>query len=411
MPKFSSERFPPGFFDLPRDAGETLPADIIERWTTAPQTPDTARAILAPHRLHGAVVVSDSAGLTRLSRERALVEILAMISRPKELVHAWGTAAGGRALGVWAADNTEMFYPDQIAADRVIGAMLSAMDQIGKECEVRIGLCAHHGDFFVLGGGVYGPDADRVEIVAEDHTEGGELVITDSLAARLNGAHGFVLRPRADLERTFGAILRVDAGPRVTDAQPSDFDYPAPFTSVFFEEIADFNRTGRPSRMPKPAYHESAVVLIEREREDTDVPEVAVLNDLALSAAMKRIGASLLEGLGGTEIKTIGLISIFVFKDCASGVTFAEGFRAALRALGIACRIGVDTGQVLVFDLGAGARDIAGTPVNVASKLAQDLGEFGTIYVSEAAARKAGRAAESLREFKTAGVTIRAVAI
>ena len=385
VPKFSPDRFPPGFFDLPQGAGETLPVDIIDAWTHAAQTPDAARAILAPHRLEGAVVVSDSAGLTRLARERSLVEILAMVSRPKELVHAWGTAIGGRPLGVWAADNTEMFYPGEVPADLVVGAMLSAMDQVAKECEISIGLCAHRGEFFYLGGGVYGPDADRVEVVAEDHTEGGELVVTDRLAEAMLEPGSFALTPRADLAKEFGRILRVEAGPRAQNLEATNFAYPAPFTTVFFEEISSFTRIGRQSQMPKPEYRDSAVVLIEREREEMTVPEVAVLNDLALSAAMKRIGAALLEDLKGTEIKTSGLISIFVFHDAASAVTFAQGFRGELKQQGISCRIGIDSGQILVFDLGAGAKDVAGSPVNVASKLAQDVGEFGKIYVSDPA--------------------------
>ncbi len=411
MPKFSRERFPPGFFDLPRDAGETLPVEIIERWTRGTQTADTARAILAPHLLRGAVVSSDSAGLTRLTRELALVEILALISRPKELVHAWGTAIGGRALGVWAADNTQMYYPPAVGADRLIGSMLSAVDQIAKECRIAIGLCAHQGDFFELGGGVYGPDADRVEVVAEEHTEGGELVVTDTLAAALPEGHGFRFAPRDDLAREFGAILRVTGGPRVSDVEATDFNYPAPFTVGFFEEISTYTRTGRPSRMPKPEYHESAVVLIEREREETDIPEVAVLNDLALGAAMIRIGAALLADFKGTEIKTSGLVSIFVFQECRAAVDFAKGFRAALLEQGIACRIGVDAGQVLLFDLGGGARDIAGSPVNIASKLAQDVGEFGTIHVNETAARKAGITAGGLVSLEVSGVTLKVLVL
>src|SRR5450432_676107 len=105
MPRFSRDRFPPGFFDLPQSAGETLPLDIISRWTQGAQTPELARAILAPHVLRGTIVSSDSAGLTRLGRERPLIEILAMIGHPKEIIHAHGRALGGRAIGVWAADN------------------------------------------------------------------------------------------------------------------------------------------------------------------------------------------------------------------------------------------------------------------------------------------------------------------
>src|SRR6185369_2169770 len=106
-------------------------------------------------------------------------------------------------LGVWAADNTQMFYPPEVDGARLVGAMLSAVDQITKECEISIGLCAHRGEFYVLGGGVYGPDADRVEVVAEDHTEGGELLVTDTLAESF-AMGGFTLAPRDDLAPEFG---------------------------------------------------------------------------------------------------------------------------------------------------------------------------------------------------------------
>ena len=409
MAKFSSERFPPGFFDLPRDAGDVLPLDVIERWTTSAQTQEVARAILAPHTLRGVVVSSDAAGLTRLTRERPLVEILMMVNRPKELVHAWGAAIGGRALGVWAADNTQMFYGDAVAADRVVGMLLAMLDQVSAECEVAIGLCAHHGQFFELAGGVYGPDADRVELVAEEHTEGGELVITDALAAQLEEGR-YTLATRADLAREFGTILRVSGGPRLGDVTPEDFRYPAPFSVDFYEDLSR-TKGRRRSMLPKPRYQEVAVVLIEREAEDRDVPEVAALNDLALTAAMMRIGGALLRDLGGTEIKNAGLVGIYTFAQARPAVGFAEEFRRALRAQGIQCRIGVDVGQVLTFDLGGGKRDIAGSPVNIASKLAQDVGEFGSIYVSEAAATQAGTASEHRISVDVSGVPLAATVL
>ena len=70
-------------------------------------------------------------------------------------------------------------------------------------------------------------------------------------------------------------------------------------------------------------------------------------------------------------------------------------------------KIGIDEGEVLVFDLDTGASDIAGMPVNVASKMAQDWGEFGRIYLSDAVAQQLGGEAgfERLR-FEFAGVSI-----
>lgn len=151
------------------------------------------------------------------------------------------------------------------------------------------------------------------------------------------------------------------------------------------------------------------MVLVERERDVPDVPEVAVLNDLALSAATKRIGGGLLREHGGTEIKTGGPIGIYTFPDAAAATAFAQAFRQAFAEQGVATRIGIDVGPVLIFDLGHGSRDIAGSPVNVASKLAQDCGEFGKIYLSEEATRRARMERRSQTvSFDVSGVTLTA---
>lgn len=409
MAKFSRHRFPPGFFDLPSGAGETLPLEVITEWTTSAQTPEAARALLGPRTISGTVVSSDAAGLTKLTRERPLIEILAMVNHPKEVIHAHGKAVGGRSIGVWAADNTQMFYDAGIAGERVVSMLLTALDRVAKECRVGIGMAAHAGSFFELGNGVYGPDADRVEAVAEEHTEGGELVITDDIVRRLPDGHGFTLRPRTDLADRFGGIYRVTAGPLLEGLAATDINYPAPYSSDFTAGLSTYTRTRRDSVAPRPAYQDLAVVLIEREREETDIPEVAVLNDLALTAAMKRIGGTLLRELNGAEVKNFGLLSIYTFPECGAAVAFARAFRQALADQGIQCRIGIDVGPVLVFELGPGSRDIAGSAVNIASKLAQDVGEMGRIQISEAAATLAGAKRERpTRTFQVSGVELRA---
>jgi class 3 adenylate cyclase len=67
-------------------------------------------------------------------------------------------------------------------------------------------------------------------------------------------------------------------------------------------------------------------------------------------------------------------------------------------------------GRVLLFELGAGRYDVAGSPVNVASKLAQDAGKLGAITLTWASARAAGipdiTAVEALA---ASGITIEAV--
>ena len=409
MAKFPSERFPPGFFDLPQSAGESLPLEIIAEWTRSSQTPEIARAILVPYTRGGIIVSSDAAGLTRLTRERSLIEILAMLSRPKELIHAYGCAIGGRAVGVWAADNTEMFYPSEIDAERVLAMLRTAMDRIVVESEIGIGMAAHAGVFYELGGGVYGSDADRVELVAEEHTRSGELVVTGNVVDLLSSEHGITFEPRVDLLERFGDVRRVTDGPLLAGLDASNTAYPAPFSSAFTEDLSVYARTRRDSRVPKQAHEELAVVLIEREPEEPGVEEVAVLNNLALTAAMKRIGRTLLPATSGAEVKNAGLIGIYTFADCREAIDFAKSFRDALLAQGVQCRIGIDAGPVLVFELGAGARDIAGSAVNVASKLAQDVGEYGRVQISEAVAKRANAKRERpTLAFEVSGIELRA---
>ena len=409
MAKFSSDRFPPGFFDLPPGAGETLPLDVIAEWTSSAQTREVARAILAPHALRGIVVSTDSAGLTRLTHSLALIEILALVSHPKEIIYGHGTAVGGRSVGVWAADNTLMFYGADVPAPHVASMLLTASERIARECELGIGMAAHVGEFFELGGGVHGPDADRVENLAETHSEAGDLLVTDDLARLLPAGDGFATAAKAGLPSEFGEVFRLTAGPALPNLDTSNTNYPAPYSNDFSSGLARYVRTRRDSAMPARPYDERAVVCIVREPEDVDVPEVAVLNDLALTAAVKRIGGELLGDSGGAEVKNAGRVGFYTFNDCQGALTFARGYRDSLAGQGIQCRIGIDIGLVLLFDLGGGAHDIAGMPVNVASKLAEDVGEYGMIQMSEAAAKQAHTPrARPTRAFDISGVHLRA---
>lgn len=406
MPRSPHDRFPPGFFDLPQGAGATLPLDIITEWTQSARTADVAKRILGPHRLNGIIVCSDSSGLTKLGRERPLMEILAMIGVPKEIIHAQGKAIGGRPIGVWAADNSQMFYDSSIPAERVLAMLRSTAGRMIAECELGVGMAAHAGEFHELAGAVYGADAEHVEVVAEEHTSAGELLISAALAARLPDAHGFELHTREDLKAGF---LRVAGGPTLVGLEATDTNYPAPYSSDFTEGLATYARTRRDSRMPQKAYEDVAVVFIEREGETDDVPEVAILENLALIAAMKRIGLALLQEHVGREVKTTGLLGIYTFADCRTAIAFARAIMDSLAAQGIRLRIGIDAGLVLLFELGPGSHDIAGSPVNVASKLAQDLGEYGMIQVSDEVARRAQTKRERpTRTFQISGVELKA---
>ena len=124
------------------------------------------------------------------------------------------------------------------------------------------------------------------------------------------------------------------------------------------------------------------VVLIESKQEAIAIHEISMFTQLSFSALMKDIGLRLLEQQSGTEVKVISSLGIYVFDQPAIALEFAQTFRDELSRQKISCRIGIAHGEVLIFDLAVGTKDIAGAPVNLASKMAQDQGEFGKIYVS-----------------------------
>ncbi|MBM3217586.1 MAG: family 3 adenylate cyclase [Candidatus Rokubacteria bacterium] len=405
MAKFSIERFPAGFFDVSQDLAGELPLDLIDDWTHGDRSREAALRLLSAHLVSGAVVSTDAAGLTSLSRRRSVIEILALLDQPKQIVSECGRAIGGDAIGVWAADNTQMLYRG-VEPSRVLSALLETRDRIRHDCEVQVGFCVHTGSFFRLGGGLYGNDADRVERLAEVSTRGGEVIVTDTFLKTLGDGTPFAVAERADLPGGDRAWTVTD-GPRMAELRAADGRYPYPYSREFFDEL----RRLRPPidaaelrRLHERFAQTRTVVLVEHEREEPDVPEIAVLNDLALSAAMTKVGADLLRETGGTEIKTIGNLGIYTFVDPPAAVAFARRFRALFQAQGVAVRIGIDRGEVLVFDLPAGGEDIAGMPVNVASKIAQDTGQFGRVYLTESVAGLAGATGLERLTVRIAGV-------
>ncbi|TLP59925.1 family 3 adenylate cyclase [Microbispora tritici] len=416
-------RHDPGAFDLARDVAPGLPMALVEQWRASGCTAADARRLLGAHVTTGYSVVSDSAGLTRLSRSLGLLEVLALIDGPKRLLHAYGTAAGGRAVGVWAADNAQMFHPASIGADVLLSALLRTQDEIVRRCRVRIGVGVHHGSFYDLDGGLYGAEADAVEVLAENHTEGGEIAVTEAVAERLPEGHSFVLR-RKDVPGVPGgplrAVYRVLDGPRAAaetasgngasanGASGEGARYPIPYSAAFYEDLLRLERdpgnTGLAATLAERHLSERTVVLVERGEADAGDravdeavhqvvdgvvdghggSEVAILRGLDLSALMRETGRRLLPPEGAVEIKVAGPLAIYLFDEPAPAVRFARDLRTALAEVGMTCRIGVDTGPVLAGWTPAGVWDVAGAPVNLASKMAQDLAPQQAVCLSQA---------------------------
>src|SRR4051794_14786120 len=184
----------PALADVTKDISGPLPAGLLDDWSASTErNHDAARVLLAPYRREGVVVASDTAGLTRMTQERELLDVLWLVSEPMQILYAVGSAVVGRAVGVWEADNTEMIYPASLPADTLVDAMLEAQARIAERTKVRVGLCVHRGVFYEIGGGLFGADAQLVEELAENDAAGGEILVTNELAQGLSSSHGYTL--------------------------------------------------------------------------------------------------------------------------------------------------------------------------------------------------------------------------
>ncbi|MES1257665.1 MAG: family 3 adenylate cyclase [Acidobacteriota bacterium] len=403
---------PAALFDTRSEFARDLPVELIAAWLHGRQTAAAAREILAPYRVTGTAVLSDSAGLTRLARQREPLEVMALINRPKELVHEAGTAIGGQAMGVWTADNTAMFYPETIGGDRIAAMLLAVQDRIRAECEVQIGIGAHFDTCFLIGNALYGLAARTVECMAEDRTAGGEIVLTSAAWERVrNSAEPFQAVSRSEIACEFTDGFRLLDGPRLPWPERGIKRYPLPFSGDFYECLAGYDGHGSPDLPRRRAMERFArhctVLLVERAPVEEETAESDILREMTRAAIARARGAWLLASTSGSEVKTAGSLSIYVFDEANEAWTFAAALRKALESEGIPTRSGLATGEVLMFELEDGGREISGCPVNMASKIAQDQGEFGRIYLVDA---ETGQGAPELKvspvSFQVAGVEI-----
>ena len=389
--KLSKKLYSTKLFDVKQDIIGALPLRLVEQWLSSEQTHADALKLLDSHKVQGYSVSSDSVGLTRLCKQRGLLEILAIINQPKKILYGYGSAIGGESIGIWAADNTQMFYPDSISATTLVSAMLTIQDEIAQSCQIKIGIGAHYGIFYSISGGLYGLEADAIEEIAENHTEGGEILISQSICDRLPRNHNFTIQKRDDLTNLtteIGNIYRVLDGSRLSRIQPLNQRYPIPYSEAFYADLVEYETRlidqNFAHLLIDKYIQKKVVVLIESKNQAVENHEVSMFNQLSFSALMKDVGLRLLDQKAAAEIKVISSLGIYVFDEADTAVSFAQTFRQELTKQDITCRIGIDAGEVLISDLSVGSKDIAGMPVNVASKMAQDKGEFGKIYLSAA---------------------------
>ena len=381
----------PAFADLTQDIAGPLPLDLVKGWVEGTQDEAAAEARLGRFAIEGTVVSTDTSGLSRMTQERDLLDVLSMVSGPKEIVHALGTDIGGRAVGTWVADNTQMFYPSTVPFDVVIGAMLEAQARIAATLEVRIGMCAHHGRFFDIGSGLYGADADLVEYVAEQFAAPGEVLVTREVADTLARDAAFTLEPRESLSVVHApGVFTVTSGRSWAHLPATNPDYPHGFTDEVFQALRDVRGARADDARTRVYRSVEDRIIVFAARERTRAPETSAadlldifVRDLALDAIVRHVpdAAEHVASLGGG-------IAILSFDNGDRALKVATAMRDQGVEMGLPLKVGMDAGPVLTVGRLRGPSGISGDAVNLASKLSEDLGLENTVSATTRAAAR-----------------------
>ena len=377
----------PALADLTQDIAGPLPVDLLQNWASGTQDLARAGQLLDGFRIEGTVVSSDTSGLSRLTEEMELLDVISLISAPKEIVHAVGVAIGGKAIGTWVADNTEMYYPASIGAEVVLAGMSETQHRIAGSLPVGIGMCVHSGVFYELGGGLYGRDADAVEQLAENHARAGEVLVTDAVANRFAASRAFTFEPRPALGDVYApGVYALASSERLPHLTPTDIRYPHPYPADFFERLTALKSVSDPHEVRKDIYatylDERVIVFVTRARDEIESGDLgALLDDLVTNALMDTI----VHGTPGSEPHVTSLgggLAILTFLKASDALDLAFLLRARFADNGLPVKMGIDRGPVLVFPGSRGPSGITGDPVNLASKISDDAGTAGKIHVT-----------------------------
>jgi class 3 adenylate cyclase len=363
-----------------------VPVQLLYAWAAGEQEPAHADALLDPFRVEGTVVSSDTSGLSRLTEERDLLDVLALISEPKQILHAIAVAIGGRPIGTWVADNTQTYFPPSVDPPAVVAGMSEATHRIARELAIGVGICVHRGGFYELGGRLYGENADIVENIAENHAGPGDVLVTQAVLDCCPGELSFTPRDGLTAASQGAAVFALSGGPGMRLLHAPERRYPHPYPDEFFDRLMALKHADEPDRARRDIYDEylkeRVVVFIARSKAARGARTGAALLDELVANVLLDAVVSGLEGIRGRIAGMGGGLGILTFETSQEAIDAAQALRRLCAANGLVVKIGMASGPVLLFSNPRGPSGIAGSPVNVASKLSEDAGIPGRINIA-----------------------------
>lgn len=379
-------RIIPALADLTQDMAGPVPVQLLYSWAAGDQDPAHADALLDPFRVEGTVVSSDTSGLSRMTRERDLLEVLALISEPKQFLHAIGVEIGGRPIGTWVADNTQTYYPPAVAPPTVVAGMSEAGHRIAGALAVGIGMCVHKGVFYELGGRLYGEHADLVENIAEYDAGPGDVLVTQAVRDCCPGEFCFTPRARPAAAAPGTAVFALSQSPSMQFLEARELRYPHPYPDEFFDRLTALKHADEPDRARLAIYDEylkqRVIVFVARAQAPNGVTTAPTLLDELVANVLLDALVIGLDNIRGRIAGLGGGLGILAFEAGEEALDAAQALRRKCATNGLAVKIGMASGAVLLFTNPRGPSGITGGPVNLASKLAEDAGITGRINIA-----------------------------
>lgn len=363
----------PSLQDLPNISNEIIPLTILEQWSASNKTLVTHRNILDPFRLPGFLVCSDSVGLSKMSGEHNLFEILRLIEEPKEVLNCNLNEIGGLPIGVWCADNTTTFISSNVEVNEVVNCVGNALNQI-NELTVKIGICIHRGEYYKFGNSFFGDDFELCSLLAESHTSASELIITADSLNTSNLQLPYNLRTDLKYSQKVYSIDVKNIPPR--PIQFSNANYSSAFDKDFSLLLKNQEVAYLENRMTKNHFicfvhinnHQKFHLLLDKYLQR--VNNIKALQSISMKFNLK-------------EIKGDGQIAIYISDDFKAITAFSNELLNKNAELKSEVNVGITFGDFLVFALENARFEIAGAPVNIAAKLAEDTVEKNMIYMHE----------------------------
>lgn len=375
-----ARRISPALADLSQDIAGSIPVDLILRWATGQKNLPLHNQLLNPHKIQGTVVSSDSAGLSKLSEQKTLLEVLHLVSKPKEIIYAYGRKIGGEAIGMWIADNTQMFYASHIHPQTILEQMLGAQQEI-NELPVKVGIGIHNGEFIDIGGGLFGEEANYIEEVSENYTEGGEIVVSHTIRSQLEPSLAKLLALRADLKFKLPVYRFHYQNMKSAAVKDTDSFYPHPFDQEFFEYLTQtqFDDPEIRTKINSKYLIDTTVLLVKVHHRKRRF----LLDQLTDWVIVNSIINKQLKDESINKVKSNGSLGIFTGNDNKALIEFAQELGERLQDAKFTATFAVAKGDVLIFPISETVKEIAGSPVNIASKLAEDVGEKNGLYIED----------------------------